>query len=207
MKKSSSSPSSRATGRTKAFTLAELITAIGEAISTSDDPGIRKLRAPSIPTLKNISRKGMFAGKSMALATQMVLAHMQERSVYYAEKEANSTSSRPQTSPSTMSNPVNEQILVELQGMNKRINDIEKSISMGMSAKNAEIHPLVLSTVNHLNDTRKFIMARLDNELQGGGRAGAPSRQFDSATAMDAQRILAGVSQIKDLLAGIVPPR
>ncbi|WP_371436151.1 hypothetical protein [Polaromonas sp.] len=191
----------------KAFTHAALISAVGEAISNSDDPEIRNLRAPSIPTVKNISRRGLLKGKSIAVATELILTHMQKHPAFYAEKEVGAGMVRNRARLAPASNPVLELILSELHGLGRRITDIEKSVSTAMSGKNAEIHPLVLTTVNHLNDTRKFIMARLDNELQGGGRAGAPSRQFDSATAMDAQRILAGVSQIKDLLAGLVPPR
>lgn len=180
----------------KQYTLGELQGAVAERLVGTK----AHLRPPSMPTLKNMSRSGALKkGGTIDEAVTYVFEHILSNEAYYTQGDGQGRPGPGSPQSGAQLNPqLADRILSELQGLGKRISNIENQIVMEVRVRESAIDPRLSKALEQLDATRKHVLNRLDAELQaikpGGGRG------FDAASAVDAARILGIVSQIKDIV-------
>lgn len=199
-KKSTSSTS-------RAYTLSELAESVEACLLTSADPEALDLRPPSIPTLKNLSRVGIFKNETLTSATQLVIEHLKRKSRFYSKREVRFVGINSEQHHHEVTTPIfvpiaqedgfNEKLVTLIKELIARVDGLERLVKQSLTATSAQTHPAVLSAIHHLEDTRRHVMTQLDAQRQGEQKGTAP-REFESASAMDAQRILAGISRLND---------
>lgn len=164
-----------------------------------------------MPTLKNMSRAGSFKNKTLPACADFVVGHLMDKSRFYANTrtqtpQKNSSASQPAPPAANLSAASELEagavaklstLLVDLVA---RVEAIEKSVKLALTATATQTHPAVLAAIDHLESTRRHVMTQLDAQRQGTTRSATP-REFESASAMDAQRILAGISRLNDTVA------
>jgi hypothetical protein len=204
MRRNTSDPKKRV------FTLPALEKAIQTRILGSDEAEIRALRPPSMPTLKNMSRKGVLKNMSLDAAVQRMLEHLLKNAQYYPLATAQEQEQMPPLAAHAQSPAVRlpgapderallQEILGEVQQLSRRVAIVERAVADANKATAVGVHPAVLAAVEQLHDTRKYIMSQFDSQRQNTIKTNAP-REFEAASAMDAQRILAGISRLNDTI-------
>ena len=181
-------------------------------------PTSNELRAPAMPTMKIWSKDGFFKNApQLHQATALVLERLRSRSRYYAGAHQGQEATPDRPSAAVPRSPLesgnsNQEILAGIRSLGLRLNDIEKYMvnpvplpqaAQAGKADNAESVTLgkILKAVEQLDATRRHIMLRFDSETQLMKQAAAPGgRQFEAASALDVQRILARLSNVEGLL-------
>ena len=205
----------------KHFSLPELQHAVSVLLQNTNDEELKGMRCPSMPTLKNMSRKGMFSGVPLPAASNQVLNHLKANIRFYKPSAAiepapakqnqsefdqeRSLSASPQVNEATLATMATmiAEMLAEVRQLSKRVALAERSITTVTTAVAGEVHPAVLLAIGQLTDTRKYVMTQFDAQRQTVRQAES-SRGFESASAMDAQRILAGISRLNDTVNRLI---
>ena len=129
-------------------------------------------------------------------ATNKAMARLSINAKYYAVAGAVKT---PAGSRNHSVDGSTERLSKEIGALREQINDIQKSV-LGMYGKaSGSMDPAVRLAVEQLDATRRHVLLRFDAEIQLM-RQPKSQTQFDSASAMDAQRILAKLSNIESKL-------
>ena len=212
----------------KSYSLEALLRSVKERLDGASDRAESILRAPSLATLKNLSRSGYLqTAKTLTAAVDLVLLHLQARSGFYAERASNervsfkkpALANKPETNdtprahqpltvePSPVSSDAQpleflttlKTLTDAVERIEKRLTMLERSVSTSVTGQLAGIHPAVLASVEQLTATQRHLMVAHDRELtalrQGGAGGG---RMSDGPSALDAQRILAQLSHLRD---------
>lgn len=225
----------------RTFTLLELMASIETALNgnAQKSPSIAgdnssslslppATHAPSLPTLKNWSRTGVFKGAvTLSAATRLALAHMKTNARYYREPKSRDPLSKSGAEQSHNARAASErhaaeqdmqaQILCEVRELSQRMGKIEQQLMSSSPKPDAVVATILaqvpgqdtpasdalsrrlLSAIDQLDATRRHLMLRFDSEIQLTKQAGQ-GRGADAVSPMDIQRILVRLSNIEQLL-------
>lgn len=207
--------------RARNFTLAELLESICTELSRPVRTGEADLVAPSMPTLKNWSRSGVF-GQTVTLqaATKLAIATMRANPNYYL-KSRSQASHEPESVPGPgpgmkgLSAEDGQEILKALHGLTQHLQSIEQRVhgierlmgssrepSPSQNATDGEMLQRLASAVNQLDAARRHMLVRYDSEIQQLRQmASGHGKSAEASQVLDGQRILARLSGIEKLLS------
>ena len=205
--------------RVRTYTLPKLIESIESVIEQTEqpEPGDQSLRTPSLATVKNWSRTGMFKNAvTLQAATKLAIASMKSNTRYYADSRSKRSGPAPAGSIAPGIEPgLAAQILQEICLVASRLTVIEQSLekekrdspdssdrrSEGLDDHSSQAFKQVATVIEQLDATRRHLMVRFDNEMLLCRQSNQPQAQQETPSFLDTQRILLRLSNIEQILA------